>query len=134
MGLSVLPEGRSMFQDSTPVRVAIEFVNAWARRDICTVAAMLSDDVTFESPCARVSGITATLRLLGDFARVVTDIEVIAAFGDDHQAMILYDMATEAYGTVRVADRLVVRRGQIIADSVVFDTATMRPVPADIVA
>jgi SnoaL-like domain len=108
------------------VDVAVAFTETWARHDMAAAAEYLADDVAFEGPLSRTSGAQAYLEALGRFAQTVIDVTVIAALGDDERAMIMYDMTTGPFGTLRAAEYLVVRDGKITSDMLVFDTHEVR--------
>lgn len=105
------------------VPVAVAFVEAFGKRDLATVTALLHDEVVFESPRTRVTGAAAVAAAIGEFAEVVTGIDVVAAFGDDESAVVCHDMHTGPFGTLRTVDHVTVRGGRVAADTVVFDTA-----------
>lgn len=115
-----------MTQYPAPADVAVTFIKAWGSQDMDAVAGLLAEDVTFESPRMKVHGAESALATLGEFSQVVTGIDVLAVLGDDRQAMIMYDMATGPFGTLRVVDHLAVENGKIKADSIVFDTYELR--------
>ncbi|PZF82830.1 nuclear transport factor 2 family protein [Jiangella anatolica] len=108
-----------------PVDVALAFIEAFARRDLDLAATFVADDVTFESPRVSLSGAPAYLAAVGEFAQLVDGVQVIAAVGDATQALVMYDMATEPFGTIRAADRYVVAGGRITANQLVFDTSRL---------
>lgn len=110
----------------SPAQVATAFVEAFGRRDTATVAGLLADDVVFTSPRATVSGAAAVAAAIGGFAEAVTGVRIISVLGDDDQAVIMYDMTTGPFGTLRAADRLTVRDGRITSDTLVFDTHPLR--------
>lgn len=103
-----------------PVAVAKAFLAALADRDLATAGSYLDDDVTVEGPRARLRGAVQVLEAIRQFAETVTGVRVIAALGDDTQAMVLYDVETGSTGTLRVADHFVVRDGRITANLAVF--------------
>ncbi|MEV0840299.1 nuclear transport factor 2 family protein [Actinocatenispora sera] len=105
------------------VPVAVAFVEAFGRRDLATVTALLHDDVVFESPRTRLTGAAAVAAAIGEFAEVVTGVDVVAAYGDEDSAVVCHDLHTGPFGTVRTVDHVSVRGGRIAADTVVFDTA-----------
>lgn len=109
-----------------PVDVARAFVEAFGRRDMAAVARYVADDIAFESPRAKANGAEGFLEAAGQFAQIVTRIDVIAAFGDNERALIMYDMETGPFGTLRAADHLVIRDGRIHEDTLVFDTYEVR--------
>lgn len=108
--------------DPTPAEVATAFIEAFGRRDLAACARLVDEGVVFESPRMRLTGARDVLAAIGGFAEAVASVEVIAVVGDDTQALVMYDMRTGPFGTLRAADRLVVRAGRIVLDQLVFDT------------
>lgn len=119
-----------MTANRSPLDVAVAFIEAWARHDMATVAGYAADDISDEGPLAQVSGITAYLDAVGGFAELVTGMTLIAAFGDDRQAVIMYDMTTGPFGTLRAAEQLVISDGKIKTSKLVFDTHEVRKAQA----
>lgn len=115
-----------MNANHSPAGVAVAFVEAFGRGDMAAVAGFLADDVTFESPRVALTGAAPVLEAMRQFAQVVTGVSVLAVVGDDDRAMIMYDMGTGPFGTLRAVDHLVVRDGRITADTLVFDTYEVR--------
>ena len=111
-----------MSEHRTPADMASAFVEAFGRGDMAVVA----DDVTFQSPRVALTGAEPVLAAMGEFAQVVAGVSVLAVVGDDERAMIMYDMATGPFGTLRAVDHLVVRDGRIVSDTLVFDTYEVR--------
>jgi hypothetical protein len=110
----------------TPAAVASAFVEAFGRRDMAAVAGYLADDVVFESPRTTLTGAQPVLAAMAEFAQVVAGVSIVAVIGDDERAMIMYDMATGPFGTLRAVDHLVVEDGLIVSDTLVFDTYEVR--------
>jgi hypothetical protein len=106
--------------------VASAFVEAFGRRDMAAVAGYLADGVVFESPRTALTGAQPVLAAMAEFAQVVTGVSIVAVVGDDERAMIMYDMATGPFGTLRAVDHLVVEDGLIVSDTLVFDTYEVR--------
>jgi limonene-1,2-epoxide hydrolase len=117
---------RFMSEHRTPAEVASAFIEAFGRRDMTAIAGFLADDVAFESPRVALTGAEPVLAAMGEFAQVVTGVSVLAVVGDDERAMIMYDMATGPFGTLRAVDHLMVRDGRIVSDTLVFDTYDVR--------
>ncbi len=121
---------------STLAVLAREFTEAWARHDIETAATYLDDDVTFEGPTSHSQGKAAYIEGLRAFAPAVTGLKILAAFGEDAQALIMYELTTESFGTLTAAELLTFTAGKIQADRLTFDTygvrqATVGQPPAD---
>jgi ketosteroid isomerase-like protein len=115
---------------STPVDVAVAYLEAWAGGDMTTVADHLAEDVSFEGPMAQATGAGAVLDAISGSAEMVTELKILAATGDDEQAIVMYDMVTAAFGTLRAAEHLVVSDGKIHASTLVFDTYPLRSAPS----
>ncbi|MFC0624166.1 nuclear transport factor 2 family protein [Kribbella deserti] len=110
------------------VRVALDFLAAFAAQDEAGMAGLLDADVIFESPRITLTGAGAVGEAIGGFARAVQSVTVIAAYGDDEHAVVMYDMDAGPLGTIRAADHFVVRDGRVVSDQLVFDTHALREV------
>jgi SnoaL-like domain len=110
----------------SPVELALAFTEAWTGHDLTTAAGYLSDDVVFDGPMNHTAGADAYVEGLAAFARAVTGMRVVAALGDDHQALIMYEVDTAPFGTLTCAEHLTIRDGKIHADRLTFDTAAVR--------
>lgn len=117
-----------MTEPLTPAAVAQAFIEAWGRQDMEEVARLVADDMEFESPMVGHTGAEAFLAAAGEFNRSVTGVDIVAVLGDDRSALVMYDMHTVPFGTLRAADHLVVEDGKITADKLVFDTHAVRQV------
>lgn len=112
--------------DSSPAALARSFTETWVRHDMDTAAGYLADDVTFDSPTSRSDGKDAYMQGLSMFARIVSGVTILAAFGDDTRALIMYELATAPYGAMVCAELLTFRDGKIAADVLTFDTFPIR--------
>jgi hypothetical protein len=115
-----------MTDSAKPADIALAFIDAFARRDMTAVAGHISDDIVFESPQVRLAGAEAVLAAIGQFAQVVVGVSNVTVVGDDDRAMIMYDMETGPFGTLKTVDHIVLRDGKIVSDVLVFDTYEVR--------
>lgn len=109
-----------------PRDIAVAFIRAFGNGDTQIMAGLLADDVVFESPRVRLTGAEPVLAAMSEFAQVVHGVDIVAAFGDGEKAVVVYDMRTAPFGTLRAVDYLVVRDGTIHYDNLVFDTYEVR--------
>jgi hypothetical protein len=107
------------------VGVALAFLDAFVAGDEDALAGLLDPEVIFTSPRRTLVGKVVVAAEIAGFARAVTALEVVSAFGDDEHALVLYDMHAGLLGTIRAADRITVRGGRIITDELLFDTAAL---------
>lgn len=115
-----------MNEHSTPTAIAGVFTEAWTSHDMETAATYLADDVVFDGPITHTKGKQAYIEALSRFAGAVTGVTILAAFGDETQAIIMYDLATGPFGTLPSAELLTFRDGKIAADRLIFDTYATR--------
>lgn len=115
-----------MTESAAPTEIAVAFLEAFGRHDLDTMSSYLAEDVAFESPQVQINGASAVADAMGQFAQVVGSVEIIAAFGDGERAVVMYDMQTGPFGTMRAADHFVIRDGKIVSDQLVFDTYEVR--------
>jgi SnoaL-like domain len=115
-----------MTDSRTPADIAVAFIDAFAGKDTEAVAALVADDIVFESPQVRLAGAEAVLEAIGQFAQVVTGVSNVTVVGDNERAMIMYDMATGPFGTLKTVDHIEVHDGKIVSDTLVFDTHEVR--------
>lgn len=115
-----------MTQQQTTVAVGVAFTEAWTSHDMDTAAGYLADDVVFDGPTSHTTGVKPYMEALTRFAQAVTGVKILAAFGDDHQVLIMYDVTTAPFGTMTTAELLTIQDGKIHADRLTFDTYPMR--------
>ena len=85
---------------SRAVALALSHLEAWTNHDLDTARGNLAADVEFFSPAAHLVGVTEYMdgeRGLAQFARQVVpgSLRVIAAMGDDRNALVMYQVDTD---------------------------------------
>jgi ketosteroid isomerase-like protein len=85
--------------DSRAVALALAHLEAWTNQDFDAVRGNLADDVQFFSPAANLAGIGEYMDApqgLTQFARQVVggSLRIIAAMGDERNALIMYEVST----------------------------------------
>jgi hypothetical protein len=112
------------------VTLARVFTSAWTSHGLDTAAAYLADDVIFDGPINHTIGKTAYVQGLAAFARTVTGASIVATFGDDSRALIMYDVSVP-FGILTCAELFTFRDGKIQADRLTFDTFNVRQTPVN---
>lgn len=115
-----------MTELKSPIHIATAFIQAFAENNLASVSHFVSEEIVFESPRVQISGIEPYLNAVGQFAEIVQGVNVIASLGDEGQAMIMYDMITIPFGTIRAVDHFLIREGFITMHKLVFDTHEVR--------
>jgi hypothetical protein len=109
-----------MSADMTPVALARSFTQAWTSHDMETAGGYLAPDVVFDGPAGHSVGADAYLKGLQPFASTVSGMNLLAALGDDTQALIMYEVTTPA-GTLTCAEHLTFTAGgKIQTDRLTF--------------
>jgi hypothetical protein len=108
-----------------PIEAALAYLEAFAKQDLTTAAQYVADDIEFVSPRVHLHGASDYLAAVGEFAQAVTGLDVIAAMADGDEVLVMYDMHTGPFGTIRAADHFTVQAGRITKDLLVFDTAPL---------
>jgi hypothetical protein len=107
--------------NSTALRTALSFHRAWTGGSLDEAVRHLADDVVCDAPAGRLEGVAAYREFLTPFVRMLTGTELIAAFGDDERAIVVYDSATTLVPSGPAAECVTVRNGRIIYNRFIFD-------------
>ncbi len=113
---------------TTPSAIAVAFTEAWTHGDMDSAATYVADDVVFDGPLGHVDGKAAYIESLNRLSRSmdVTGAQILAAHGDDAQALIMYDLRTNRYGNLTCAKLFTVHDGTIHSDRLTFDSYIVR--------
>jgi SnoaL-like domain len=119
-------------EQATPADLTVAFTRAWSSGDMDTVGRLIAEDIAFESPMVQLSGVGPYLEAVGQFAQLVSEVNIIAVMGEKDRSIIMYDMKTGPFGTLRAAEHFVFENGKIKSDQLVFDTHEVRKAARDI--
>jgi uncharacterized protein YndB with AHSA1/START domain len=111
---------------SDALALAQRYHRAWTAHDFAAAAACLDDDLETDVPLNEYATKDAWVEALTSFGSLVEGTDVLAAFGNDREALLLYDMTTAPFGALRIAEHFVVRDGRIACIRHVHDTAALR--------
>ncbi len=106
---------------STALAVALAYYRAWSSHDFELAMTYVAGDIVCQEPAGRLVGAQAFREFMGPFAQIVTRSEVIAAFGDDHVAVLMYDTDTVPVQDAPGAECLTVVDGMITHIRIIFD-------------
>lgn len=112
--------------NQTPLAIANAYLDAYTSNDIRTAAKHLAEDMEFHGPFVHC---TSAKEFIGDghgpglatWAKTVTGIRIVAAFGDHEQALVMYELDTRPFGTLPTASRFTVKDGKIQTETTLFD-------------
>lgn len=111
-----------MTEPSSPaLDVAMAYHRAWTGHDFELAMTHVADDIVCDAPSGRLEGAAAFRAFMEPFTRIVTRSNLIAAFGDETTAVLMYDTATVPVPDAPGAECLTVRDGKIGRMRIVFD-------------
>ena len=106
---------------SPALQVALAYYRAWTGKDVDAAMGHVADDVVCDAPGGRLEGVEAYREFLGPFAQMLLGDELLAAFGDDTTAVLVYDTRTPPVASAPGAECLTVRDGKIVHNRFIFD-------------
>jgi hypothetical protein len=107
--------------DSPALRTALAYHHAWTSHDLDTAMSYIADDIVCDAPAGRLEGAAAYRSFMGPFVRILTRSTLIAAFGDDTTALIMYDTQTVPVTSAPGAECVTVSAGKITHSRFIFD-------------
>jgi len=108
--------------------VARAYHAAWTAHDFDAARRLLAADLETDVPINTYTGRDDFAAALANFGARAEHVDLLAEFGTDDQALLLYDMHTQPYGRLRVAEHFTVSGGLIRRIRHVHDTAALRGV------
>jgi len=101
--------------------VALAYHRAWTSHDFDRAMTYIAEDIVCQAPAGRLDGADAFRGFMGPFAQILTRSSLIAAFGDDAKAVLMYDIDTIPVQDAPGAECLTVRDGKIEHMRIIFD-------------
>ena len=114
------------------VDTALAYHRAWTNRDMDRAMTYIAEDIVCHAPAGTLYGAQAFRQFMEPFTQILTSSRLIAAFGDDEHAVVMYNTSTvpvpDAPGAewVRV-DNGTIREMTIIFDRLPFELARRSP-------
>lgn len=103
--------------------IAHTYVNAIANKEVETILSISTDGVVCTSPIGQTTGIERFRAFHEGFARMTTKLTVLAVYGDDEQAVVVYNAETHPVPHSIVAELIKVRDGKLASTDVIYDAA-----------
>jgi hypothetical protein len=107
--------------DSPALRIAMAYHEAWVGQDLDTAMTYIADDIVCDAPAGRVEGAVAYRAFLAPFVEMLLGAELIAAYGDDERALVMYDTRTTLVPSGPAAECVTVHNGRISYSRFIFD-------------
>ena len=108
---------------SPALRTALAYFQAWTGHDLDKAMSYIADDIICDAPAGRLEGADAYRGFMGPFVQLLTGATMIAAFGDEQTALVMYDTQTVPVKSAPGAECVTVKDGKITYSRFIFDRA-----------
>jgi ketosteroid isomerase-like protein len=106
---------------SPALRTALAYHQAWTSHDLDTAMTHVADDIVCDAPAGRIEGAGAYRDFMAPFVDILKNATLIAAFGDDDTALIMYDTESVPVASAPAAECVTVKNGKIVHSRFIFD-------------
>lgn len=106
---------------SPALRTALAYHRAWTGGDFEQAMTYIAEDIVCQAPAGRLEGAEAFRGFMGPFVQILTGSDLIASFGDETTALLMYDTRTKPVSSAPAAECLTVRDGTITHLRIIFD-------------
>jgi hypothetical protein len=83
------------------VQVARAYYEAWTAKDIDQAMSYIAEDISCDAPPGHIDGAEAFRAFMEPFVQILRGAELLAAFGDDEKAVLVYDTETVPVASTR---------------------------------
>jgi hypothetical protein len=108
---------------SPALQTALAYFQAWTSHDLDQAMSYIAGDIVCDAPAGRLEGADAYRGFLAPFVQILAGATMIAAFGDDQTALVMYDTQTVPVKSAPGAEYVTIRDGKITYSRLVFDRA-----------
>ena len=116
------PQGAAMTgSGQAALATALAYFRAWTSHDFDGAMTYIADDIICLAPAGRLEGAAAFRAFMEPFTQIVTRSALIAAFGDDEKAVVMYDTDTVPVQDAPGAECVTVADGKITHMRIIFD-------------
>jgi len=107
--------------NSAALDVLLAYHQAWSTHDMDAAMTYVAEDIVVLAPAGRLRGAAEFRQFMEPFSRIVTRYRQVAAYGDDHLAVIIYDTDTVPVADAPGAEAVTVADGRITWMRIIFD-------------
>lgn len=101
--------------------IALAYHRTWSQDAFDRAMAYIAPDIAVQTPAGPLQGGEAFRGFMGQFAATVEATELLAAYGDDARALVVYDTRTPDVPSAPGAELVTVRDGRIRTMRILFD-------------
>ena len=108
---------------STALRTALAYFEAWTSHDLDTAMTYIADEIVCDAPAGRLQGEAAYRAFMAPFVQILSGAKLLAAFGDEQTAVVVYDTQTLPVPSAPAAEWVTVKDSKIVYSRFIFDRA-----------
>ena len=108
-------------RDGAALQTALAYHRAWTAHDFERAMDYVAADIVCEAPAGRLQGADAFRAFMAPFVGILTGSRLLAAFGDDTTAVLVYEAATVPVANAPGAECVTVVDGRITRMRIIFD-------------
>lgn len=112
-----------MTENNPALQIALAYHEAWTTSDLDRAMSYIAEDIVCDAPAGRIEGAEAYRSFMAPFVQVLRGATMIAAFGDDETALVMYDTTTVPVPSAPGAECVTVKEGKITYSRFLFDRA-----------
>ncbi len=107
--------------NSSALDTALAYHQAWTGKDLDRAMSFIAEDIICDAPAGRIEGAGAYRAFLEPFVQILLSTKMIAAFGDEKTALVMYDTETVPVKDAPGAECVTVVNGRITYSRFLFD-------------
>ncbi|MBA3798832.1 MAG: nuclear transport factor 2 family protein [Geodermatophilaceae bacterium] len=108
-------------QTSAALDTALAYHRAWTSHDFDQAMTYIAENIVCQAPAGRIDGAEAFRTFMEPFSQILTASKLLAAFGDETTAVLMYDADTVPVQEAPGAECLTVTAGKITHMRIIFD-------------
>ena len=105
----------------TALDTVLAYYNAWTSHDFDLAMTYIADDIICHAPAGPIVGAEAFRAFMEPFSQILRSSELLAAFGDETTALLMYGTSTRPVADAPGAEFHTVRDGKIVELRIIFD-------------
>ena len=115
------------------IALALAYYTAIINKNLVEVEKYLHPDIQLISPLATINGKEAVLKSINGFMQMIKGLTIRAQFGNENQAILVYDLDCPApIGIVRATALITVKNDLILSNELFYDARPFEVKKAEI--
>ncbi len=121
-------------EETKVIEIAVAYHRAWTTGDWDSAEEHLAGDILCHAPSGTMEGKDAVRSFMKPFADSLTASTLLAAYGADHEALIMYDTANRSVSSAPAAELYRIENDHIVQIRIIFDRLPFALARGDVVA